>query len=154
MRLTFRHGVAAATLLVLSTGVSVAGAASGPDAKANGKLVYTEEIVASDLVVNFDEGGQRPFVPVDYRLDATVSVIRFCNGQGLGEQHVASDTVTVLMPRGHAVGTITLEGPGTVVCGCDCSQGTLTIDYTEVTLTNVTTGHVYRLNSISQVYST
>lgn len=147
-------GLAAASLLTLSAGVSVAGAVSDQDANANGRLHYTEEVVASDLVVNFDEGGQRPFVAVDYRLDATLSVVRFCNGQGLGEQSFESATLTGVMARGHAVGTLTLEGPGTVICSCGCSQGTLTIDYTDVTLTNVTTGDVYRLEPISQEYST
>jgi hypothetical protein len=147
-------GLAAASLLTLSAGVSVAGAVSDQDANANGRLQYTEEIVASDLVVNFDEAGQRPFVAVDYRLDATLSVVRFCNGQGLGEQSFESATLTGVTARGHAVGTLTLEGPGTVVCSCGCSQGTLTIDYMDVTLTNVTTGDVYRLQPVSQEYST
>jgi hypothetical protein len=131
----------------------MAGALSGPDANANGRLDYTEDIVASDLVVNFDEGGQRRFVAVDYRLDATLSVVRFCDGQGLGEQSFESATVTGLMAKGHASGTLTLEGPGTVICSCGCSQGTLTVDYTDVTLTNITTGDVYRLEPISQEYS-
>lgn len=95
--------LAAVSLLTLSAGVSIAGAVSDPDADGNGRLHYTEEIVASDLVVNFDEGGQRPFVAVGYRLDATLSVVRFCNGQGLGELSTESATVTGLMARGHAV---------------------------------------------------
>ena len=143
----------AASFVMLSAGASIAGAVSDPNANANGRLHYTEEIVASDLVVNFAEGGQRPFVAVDYRLNATRSVIRFCNGQGLGELSFESATVTGLMARGHAVGTLTLDGPGTVICSCGCSEGTLTIDYTDVTLTNVTTGDVYRLEPISQEYS-
>jgi hypothetical protein len=146
---------AAASLLMLSAGISIAGAVSGPNANANGRLDQTEEIVASDLVVNFDEGGQRPSVAVDYRLDATLSAVRFCDGQGLGEQSFPSATVTGLTAtKGHAVGSLTLEGPGTVVCSCGCSQGTLTVDYTNVTLTNITTGRVYRLEPISQEYST
>jgi hypothetical protein len=145
--------LAAASLVMLSAGVSMAGAVSGPDPNANGRLDYTEDIAASDLVVNFDEGGQRPFVAVDYRLDATLSVVRFCDGQGLGEQSFESATLTGVMARGHAIGMLALEGPGTVICSCGCSQGTLTIDYTDVTLTNVTTGDVYRLDPVSQEYS-
>jgi hypothetical protein len=83
----------------------------------------------------------------------TLSVVRFCNGQGLGEQSFESATLTGVMARGHATGMLALEGPGTVICSCGCSQGTLTIDYTDVTLTNVTTGDVYRLNPVSQEYS-
>jgi hypothetical protein len=153
MRAVLLTAVAAASLLMLSAGASIAGAVSGPDANTHGRLDYTEEIVASDLIVNFDEGGQRPFVAVDYRLDATRSVVRFCNGQGLGVQSFESATLTGLMARGHAVGTLTIEGPGTVICSCGCSQGTLTIDYTDVMLTNVTTGDVYHLEPISQEYS-
>ena len=149
MKFRIQFALAVACVLALGVGASVVS-----DASANGKLSYAEEIVASNLVVTFDEGGQRRFVAVDYRLDATVSVVRFCNGQGLGQQYLASDTVTVAMPKGHAVGTLTLEGPGTVVCSCGCSQGTLTIDYTDVTLTNLTAGDVYRLDPISQTYST
>jgi hypothetical protein len=62
----------AASLVMLSAGVTMAGAVSGPDQNANGRLDYTEDIVASDLVVNFDEGGRRPFLAVDYRLDDLV----------------------------------------------------------------------------------
>jgi hypothetical protein len=145
--------LAAASLVMLSAGVPMAGADSGSDATANGRLHYTEDIVASDLVVSLDEGGQRAFVAVDYRLDATLSVVRFCDGQGIGVRSFESATLAGVMARGHAIGTLTLEGPGTVICGCGCSQGTLTIDYTDVTLTNVTTGDVYRLEPISQEYS-
>jgi hypothetical protein len=146
--------LAAASLVMLSAGVSIAGAVSGPDANPNSKFVYTEEIVSSDLVVAFDEGGQKRMVTVEYKLDATVTKEIDCGGGVIAiSVDSASDTVTGLMPddKGRVVGELTLAAAGGP---SPCLQTILRrIDYTDVTLTNVTTGHVYRLDPISQEYS-
>ena len=154
MRPSLRHAVAGVTLLVLSTGVSVAGAVSGPDANPNSKFVHTEQIVSSDLVVAFDEGGQKRQVTVDYRLDAKVTRVIDCGG-GLIMISIdpASNAVAGLLPndKGRVIGELALDGAGSP-SGC-LQSILLRIDYTDVTLTNVTTGHAYRLDPISQVYT-
>lgn len=155
MRLTRQAGIVATALFVLSIGVPVAGAVSGPDANENSKFVYTAEIVATDLVLNFDEGGQKRFPSVEYRLDATVEVIRFCGGQGIGTRETVATTVTVTPnEQGRAVGAFTVgSGTSDTPCSC-CTQGTLTVDYSNMTLTNLASGHVYRLDPIRQTYTT
>lgn len=152
MRLTFRRAVAAASLLVLSTGISVAGAVPGPGTNDNSKFFYTEEVVSTDLIVNFGEGGQKKLSAVDYRLDATVEVYRECGGQALAYFYSASNTVTGLVPddKGRVVGNLVLEGPGTSPC---LETTLLRIEYRDMTLTNITTGHVYRLDPITQEYT-
>jgi len=170
MRLAFRCVVAAAALLVLSTGISVAGAAPEPGAKTTGKFAYTEEVVypaddstcvpnvgcpsagsdTGNLVVTFDEGSQKRFVSVDYRLDATVVAYWAacgCSPQVVGILYEASNTVTGLMPddKGRVIGNVALEVSET---GMLLQR----IEYTNVTLTNLNTGHVYRLDPISQDY--
>jgi hypothetical protein len=155
MRLTLQGAIFATALLMLSIGVPLAGAVSGPDANENSKFVYTEEIIATDLVLNFDEGGQKRFPSVVYRLDATVEVIRFCGGQGIGTRETVDPTVTVTPnEQGRAVGAFTVDaGTSVTPCSC-CSQGTLTVDYSNMTLTNLASGHAYRLDPVSQTYTT
>jgi hypothetical protein len=151
MRLALRRALLAASLLVLSAGVSVAGAVSGPGANENSKFVYTEEVVSTDLVVNFEEGGQKKFSGVDYRLDATVEVYKECGGQALVYLYSASNAVTALVPddKGRAAGSVSVEGPGV----SDCLETTLLrITYAELTLTNLASGHAYRLDPITQTY--
>lgn len=153
MRLTFRRAVAAASLLVLSTGISVAGAVPGPGTNDNSKFFYTEEVVSTDLVVNFGEGGQKKLSAVDYRVDATVEVYRECGGQAIAYLYSASNTVAGLVPddKGRVVGNLVLEGPGEP---SPCSETTLLrVEYRNMTLTNLTTGHVYRLDPITQEYT-
>ncbi len=165
---------AAASLLVLSAG-SVA-AAPNPNPKDSGKFVYTEEVrypagdagcvtnvgcssAATDtgnLIVRFDEGGQRRFSSVDYQLDATVTAAWNCSdaSASVGTTYSARNTVIGLAPdaKGRVVGNVALE----VVepTGLICVPLLRRIDYTNVTLTNLNTGHVYRLNSAGQSYPT
>jgi hypothetical protein len=46
------------------------------------------------------------------------------------------------------------SGTTDTICACGCGPGTLTVDYTDMTLTNLASGHVYRLDPISQTYTT
>jgi hypothetical protein len=152
----FRTAVVAIAVLVLSLGISTAGAVSGPGANENSKFVYTEEVVATDLVLNFDEGSQKRFVAVEYRLDLTVTVERFCGGQGIATIRAVSDTLTVVPDeRGRALGAFTVDsGASDTVCACGCGEGTLTVAYFDMTLTNLATGREYRLDPVSQTYTT
>jgi hypothetical protein len=155
MRPSLQGAIVATALLVLSIGIPVAGAVSGPGANENSKFVYTEEIVATDLVVTIDEGGQKRFESVEYRLDVTVDVFRFCGGQGIGTRQTLAPAVTVTPnEQGRAVGAFTVDsGTSDTPCSC-CTGGTLTVEYFDMTLTNLASGHVYRLDPMSQTYIT
>ncbi len=154
MRLALRSAVAAATLMVLSTGVSVAGALPGPGTNDNSRFFYTEEVVSTDLVVNVGEGGQKKLSAVDYRLGGTVEVSLECNGQSVAYFYSVVNVVTGLVPdeKGRVLGNLVLQGPGEP---SPCSEATLLrVEYSDVTLMNLTTGHVYSLDPISQDYPT
>jgi hypothetical protein len=134
--------------LVVCASVVLAGTTSL--AGATGKFAYSEEIQfpSGDLLVVFEEGGQKRFSSVDYRLDATVQAIS-CQDPDHCIATIAdlSNTVTGLVPdaKGRVTGNVGLDrGSGGGICTC-----TLHMDYTNVTLTNLASGHVYRLDPIS-----
>jgi hypothetical protein len=54
--------------------------------------------------------------------------------------------------KGRVTGVLTIDIP-TSPAPCGCS-GTFHVEYTDVTLTNLTTGRVYRLDSISRDWTT
>jgi hypothetical protein len=128
--------------LVLSVGISAAG--------ASGKFAYTEAVQfpSGNLLVTFDEGGQKRFTSVDYQLDAT-AVRTSCDPTG--QQCIAvrfdpTDTVAGLVPddKGRVAGSLTLDAPsGGGTCSC-----ILHMEYSDVTLTNLTSRHVYRLDPV------
>ena len=133
--------------LVVSASVVLAGASL---AGATGKFAYSEEIQfpSGNLLVVFDEGSQKRFDSVDYRLDATAQATS-CQDPDhcIATISNLSSTVTGLGPdaKGRITGNVGLDrGPGGGICTC-----TLHMDYTDVTLTNLASGHVYRLDPIS-----
>ncbi len=129
MRLALRSAFAAASVLALSG--SFAAAAPAPGGKATGKfdysVVYPTDVTqcvpdfgcpsagldTGNLVVNLDEGSQKRFVSVDYRLDATGAATWALgtSGQFIGKLYPATITVTGLLPddNGHVVGSLALE---------------------------------------------
>jgi hypothetical protein len=134
-------------LVVIATIAAIATVAAIAAAEASTKFSYTEEITSNDLVLNFEEASLKRFASVDYQLEAT-ALLRWvdCGGQSLVVVYEASDTVALTPDdKGRVVGTITLESEdGGFLCAAQHAE------YTGVTLTNLTTGHVYRLNSISR----
>jgi len=130
--------------LVLSASVSVAGAST--------KFAYAEEVTnAGSLVVGFEEGSLKRFASVEYQLDATASAVwELSGGQSIGVLYNPRATVTLAPDvRGRVRGTLTLDISQSGGCGC----GTLRrVEYSNVTLTNLATGHVYRLDPISREY--
>jgi len=121
--------------LVLSMGISVAGAST--------KFNSTVEITGNELVVDFEEGSLKRFTSVGYRLDAAVLAL-YCEGQSTGALLFATDAFAP-DAKGRVSDTLTLDlGPS----GTSCEPHY--VEYTDVRLTNLTTGHVYRLDSISQ----
>lgn len=145
MKRLLAHALVVTGALVLSVGISAAGASS--------KFVYTEEIEfpSGSLAVTFDEGGQKRFATVDYELTATV-MSKSCSTvdgvtQCLASVANESEPVIGLIPdeKGRVTATLTLVRPGGGGGLCEC---TLHMEYSDVTLTNLRSGHVYRLDPI------
>lgn len=157
MRPTFRAAITIVALVLMGLAVSTAGAVSGPGANENSKFVYTENLnTGFDLVLTTDEGSQKRFESVTYELGFTASFIRFCDGQGVGIQRTDTKTLSVTPDQdGRAVGAFTIESnTGGVMCGCGCGTGTLTVTYEQMTLTNLATGRTYRLDPVTQTFTT
>jgi hypothetical protein len=121
--------------------------------QASAKFSYSESVdSAGNLSVGFDEVGQKRFSSVDYGLSATAVVTWSCNGQTVAQQQFPTGTGSLTPDeRGRAAGTITLTlNPSG---GSGCSSAVLArVDYTDVTLTNLSSGHVYRLDPVSQTF--
>jgi hypothetical protein len=146
MRRSLGLALLLAGALVFSVGTPLAGAST--------KFSSTQVIADNgNLVLDFEEGSLRRFASVDYRLDATVHSMS-CDPTGqqcLGEEFYSSATVTGLPPddKGRVAATlaltdITLPSDGTCTCG------PRHLEYFDMTLTNITTDHVYRLDAISR----
>jgi hypothetical protein len=142
MRRIFGFALLLTGALVLSAGISLAGASN--------KFAYTEAVTSTaNLEVSFEEGSMKKFDAVEYRLDATASAF-YTN---LAAQYFPTVSTTAAPDsRGRVSATLTttldLGAPSDGTCGCGLQR----VEYSDVTLTNVTTGHVYRLDSISQSY--
>jgi hypothetical protein len=135
--------------------VPVAEAVSGPGANENSKFVYTESLgTGLDLVLTFSEGGQKRFDSVTYQLNGNASHIRICDGQGVGATRVVNEMLAVTPgDDGRGSGFFTVDsGVSETICGCGCGSGSLTVTY-KLTLTNLATGHVYRLDDFMQTFT-
>ena len=101
------------------------------------------------LVIDFEEGSLKKFATVDYQLDATeISRWDSCGGGGSIEVHaVHPDPLTLAPDAGRTSGNFTVALPPS-----DQLCAPQHVEYTDMTVTNVTTGHVYRLDSISRDY--
>ena len=124
--------------LFLALGVSSPG--------ATGKFSYGEEIADNGaLLVTFEENAMKRFASVDYQLDGTVKTTIEVNGE---QQSIASrqTTATTVIPdKGIARGSLTLTDS---VCTC----GVTIREYLDLTLTNLATGKVYRLDPITRAF--
>ena len=82
-----------------------------------------------------------------------MSIVHWCGGQGLGQLESATATISGLVPddSGRVTGSLILE-PGAGTCGC-CTGSVVLVDYSDVTLTNHTSGQVYRLDAIGETSS-
>ena len=147
MQRTIARALGMAVLISLVAGVAIAGASP--------KFASTETIQfpGGNLVVTFDEGAQKRFSSVDYELTATADATSCMTVDGVTQciatRTQLSDTVSGLVPddKGRVAGSLTLvanAGPGGTICTCS-----LHMDYFDITLTNLTSGHVYRLEPIS-----
>jgi hypothetical protein len=125
-----------AGVLVFSAGTPLAGAST--------KFAYTEQLTdARSLVVDFEEGSLKRFASVDYQLDATeISRWESCGGGSI-EVNAVSVPLTLAPDQGRTTGNFTVQLPPS-----DQLCAPQHVEYTNMTLTNVTTGHVYRLHPI------
>lgn len=135
----FTFALVATVVLALSAALSVAAAST--------KFSYTEQIGDNgNLVFNFEEGSLRRFTSVDYQLIATAVVA----SPDVAALYEFSENVTLAPDdRGRVRGSFTLNvnlSPG----GGPCTCGGKRVDYFDMTLTNVATGHVYRIAPITR----
>ena len=127
-----------AVVLVLGVTVSAAGAST--------KFTYTPSIDdAAYLLVSFEEGSLKRFDAADYQLDAFAEV----SSPNMISGFVVTGTAQLISDeRGRVSGNIATTVdvlPQVAPCGC---TGPRQVKYSDITLTNVTTGHVYRLDPI------
>lgn len=119
-------------------------------AGASTKFAYDLHVDnTGNLAVTFDERSLKRFEVVEYRLDAT-AIATWPNSAVL-YLPVVDGTLTP-DSRGRVGGTLTttldLSPPPGGLCGCGLQR----VEYTGVTLTNVTTGHLYRLEPVSRTF--
>ena len=143
IRRIFKLTLALAAVVALAVGASSGGASS--------KFSYSEEVTATgDLVVRFDEMSLKRFVVVDYRLDATADALSAssCATQQILQRLFQTATVSLAPDaKGRVTGTLTLDLDVPQVMTCQYLRH---VEYTNVTLTNLSTGHLYRLDPISR----
>ena len=145
MRRIFVLTLALAGALVLVAGISAA--------EASTKFAYTEEVTQTGTaIVRFEEGSLKRFDGLDYQLEATAVAtwVSPCGGRLLIEATFPSVTLALIPDaKGRVSGTLTLDLSPPMVTPCEVLQH---VEYTSMTLTNLTTGHMYRLDPISQDY--
>lgn len=133
-----RHTLVVAIVLMLGVTVSTAGAST--------KFSYTQGVdIETHLVVGFEEGSLKRFDTVDYQLDA----FGFLSTPTIAFGSRVTGTVQLVTDeRGRVSGDIgtTLNFLALFPCGC---TGPRKLEYSDITLTNLTTGHVYRLDPIT-----
>jgi hypothetical protein len=145
IRQIFGLTLALTAVLVLAAGTSNSGAST--------KFAYTEEVTGTgDAVVHFEEMTLKRFEVVNYQLDATADAFSasLCDTRQI--LHRLFPTATMLLApdaKGRVSETLTLDlsVPQELPC-----QYLRRVEYTNVTLTNLTTGHVYRLDPISREF--
>jgi hypothetical protein len=125
---------------MLSAGISVAGAST--------KFSSTEAVTdVGHLVFDFEEGSLKRFPSVDYQLDATATVA----SPNLAQLYPDLRASATLTPddKGRVVGQLTLSDVN-LTSGGPCTCGGVRVEYFDMTLTNLTSGRVYRLDPISR----
>jgi hypothetical protein len=143
--------LAMAVGLVLSAGISTSAAST--------KFAYSSAIDSTgSLTVSFEEAGIKKYTSVGYRLDASAIAqwqVSVDPPLSIAKQYPATASVG-LAPndKGRVSGSVGLDisqsgGPGGV-CGCGALQH---VEYFDMTITNLATGHVYRLSPISRDFS-
>ena len=129
----------AALLVALVSAVTVASAST--------KFDYTTSIDNNgELVVVFEEGTLKRFDGVAYRLEALGELVTPTRRSAA---HGVVDTEPPLVPdtNGRVTGSLTTTLGLLFLAPCGCGEGRY-IEYTNIVLTNLATGHQYRLDPI------
>ena len=133
-------------MLALSVGISTSGAST--------KFAYkTEVTITGSLVLGFEEGSLKRFASVDYQLHTSATAVwDVSGGQSIGVRYNPTVAVTLAPDdKGRVSGTLTLDLGQSG--GCTCAGTLRHIEYAYVTLKNLATGHVYRLDTIAREFS-
>ncbi len=120
---------------------------------ASGRLAYTESVAMNGtLTVSFNEPGVRKLAFVNYQLKSDVMSTWVCDTGTLGTQLLGQTMTITVVPggNGHASGGISLAVEHPSSSGCTTPLVLRDVDYTDVTLTNLTTSNVYPLDSIGE----
>jgi hypothetical protein len=108
---------------------------------------------AGNLVVSFDDSGNRAYPKVDYKLDATVHATWRCSGGGTVEAFGnPSTTVTGLVSdaKGHVVGMLKIPPPPPQAsCPAAAVQR---VEYSFVYWTNLTAHATWGINGASRTF--
>ena len=142
-----RHVVARRGRVATVAAALIVALAATTVASASTKFDYTTSIDNfGELVVVFDEGSQKRFDDVSYRLEAfgeMVTQTRRLGGQALieTESPLAPDT------NGRVTGSLTTTLGLLFLVPCGCGGGRY-VEYTNIVLTNLATGHMYRLDPV------
>lgn len=129
----------AALLVALVWAVTVASAST--------KFEYTTSIDnTGELVVVFEEGTLKRFDGVAYRLEVFGELVTPTRRSGA---YGFVDTELPLLPdtNGRVTGSLTTTLGLLFLTPCGCSGGRY-VEYTNIVLTNLATGHEYRLDPI------
>ncbi len=108
---------------------------------------------AGNLVVSFDDSGNRAYPKVDYKLDATAHATWRCTGGETVEAFAnPSTTVTGLVPaaNGHVVGTLKITPPPPQA---SCPAAAIKqVEYSFVYWTNVTAHATWGISGASRTF--
>lgn len=131
--------VGAVLIVALVSAVTVASAST--------KFDYTTSIDdTGELVVVFEERSLKRFDGVAYRLEAFGAVV---TPTWIAAAQALVETETLLVPdtNGRVTGSLATTLGLLLLGPCGCAGGRY-LEYTNIVLTNLATGHVYRLDPI------
>jgi hypothetical protein len=135
----YASSVGAALIVALVSATTVA--------SASAKFDYTTSIDdTGELVVSFEERSLKRFDGVSYRLEALGELVTPTR-RGGGQALVETESPLVPDANGRVTGSLTTTLGLLFLAPCGCGEGRY-IEYTNIVLTNLATGHMYRLNPI------
>ena len=134
-------------VVILGAAFVVALISAATVASASTKFDYTTSIDnMGELVVVFDEGSQKRFDGVSYRLEAFAEMVTPTRRSG-AQTLIETESPLAPYTNGRVTGSLTTTLGLLFLTPCGCSEGRY-IEYTNIVLTNLATGHAYRLDPI------
>ena len=142
-----RHVVSRRGVVTLGAALIVALVSAATVASASTKFDYTASIDnTGELVVVFEERTLKRFDGVAYRLEARGEIVTPTIRAG-AEGMVETESPLVPDASGQVTGSLTTTLGLLFLVPCGCAGGRY-VEYTNIVLTNLATGHVYRLDPI------